>query len=652
SLKELLPFDRPRFPARVNCWFCGVKSSVPYSNRNSWDCSKCEQYNGFDKDGNYNKPILAQYDEKLNRPFKCKEAEFLGGHDLLCDRCSQNQLLKVKQLANFTPYDEKNFNAEVEAFSRHLEKVYRLCQQCEINVAQELETQDEAIAMRLSHLDDSQRNLIGLNSYREEQQTLLHSSYRDHSWNKSIVASVVDLTGKADWQKLLLPLHPYLLWLDLHTQTITAVGLTSCILAKLILGKYRLHIVDVLGCPFWLVLLLLETGYLRLTSDYLLYFLAGLVANVCVCIGSLVTNRRRRNQSDITLTRQQLDSSFSDTASSVSPLSSVSQFHSDVTDRSGQNERSRLECDDMSGSRSPDYPRSEVRNIQDNEVTTSRPQSKRQRVMKSNEPNENGLDPNIKVKTEPGLDESVHETTFELHACSLGEPGLIPRNNSGLFSTVTQSTTGSSSDQSTRGRGSPNLPSTYQPSLFFVNSPDFPTSFNLHGNNSLHSNHSSVSQSSAFTPMKTSSNHDLPHTPKRSSTPVSYTFGQSPFSRLPHRSDSFSQLSWASTPTQGNSHIRSRSSLSARRNNCMPKRYSPVVRRAEMSDHSDEELDNLTDFTSVTQRCRVHSTSGSMLQENSASVGWKSGLFGFVLGGSLVANIMLGLFSWQQTLDT
>jgi len=38
---------RSKISVTVNCWFCSQNSSVPYSSSNSWDCTFCEQYNGF-----------------------------------------------------------------------------------------------------------------------------------------------------------------------------------------------------------------------------------------------------------------------------------------------------------------------------------------------------------------------------------------------------------------------------------------------------------------------------------------------------------------------------------------------------------------------------------------------------------------------------
>ena len=59
--------------------------------------------------GDYNKPIPSQYDDRLNHPISCEREEFISGDNLLCSRCSENQLLKVKQLANFVPYNEVLF---------------------------------------------------------------------------------------------------------------------------------------------------------------------------------------------------------------------------------------------------------------------------------------------------------------------------------------------------------------------------------------------------------------------------------------------------------------------------------------------------------------------------------------------------------------
>ncbi|XP_053379975.1 transmembrane protein 201-like [Mercenaria mercenaria] len=300
---------RRRFPANVTCWFCGGKTEVPYDNRNCWDCPSCEQYNGFDKDGSYNKPIPAQYDERLNKPIKCQEDDFIGGHNVLCDRCTQNQLLKIKQLANFIPYNEKNYDEEVDAFKRHIEKVYRLCLPCEIKVQQELQLQDEAISKRFCHLDDHRSFM----ETAQEEQTFLHASYTDRRFNKYIMASIIlhtislvcsvlvvtkeiSLDGDQAWQKQLLFLHPILLWLDKNAEFLAVLGLMSGVAAKLSLGKYRLHIIDAVSCPVWLLVLLSQTGFLIFHETGSVYHICSLVLNCVTSAVCLGINRRRRDR--------------------------------------------------------------------------------------------------------------------------------------------------------------------------------------------------------------------------------------------------------------------------------------------------------------------------------------------------------------------
>jgi ribosomal protein L37AE/L43A len=47
AIAVLFSLIRPRFPARVNCWFCQKDLVVEYHERDSWECPHCEQYNGF-----------------------------------------------------------------------------------------------------------------------------------------------------------------------------------------------------------------------------------------------------------------------------------------------------------------------------------------------------------------------------------------------------------------------------------------------------------------------------------------------------------------------------------------------------------------------------------------------------------------------------
>ncbi|XP_059915721.1 transmembrane protein 201 isoform X2 [Gadus macrocephalus] len=128
--------------ANVNCWFCSQSTVVPYGNRNCWDCPTCEQYNGFQENGDYNKPIPAQYLENLNHGVSAslppsdppRTLQWVNTQMLLCRKCNNNQSSKIKQLASFTPRDDENYDEEVEAYKHHLEQTYRLCRPCQAAV--------------------------------------------------------------------------------------------------------------------------------------------------------------------------------------------------------------------------------------------------------------------------------------------------------------------------------------------------------------------------------------------------------------------------------------------------------------------------------------------------------------------------------------
>lgn len=61
------------------------------------------------QDGGYNKPIPAQHLENLNHSVNAvvKDDEQLQGFvNGLCEKCTRNQRLKIKQLAKFQPHFE------------------------------------------------------------------------------------------------------------------------------------------------------------------------------------------------------------------------------------------------------------------------------------------------------------------------------------------------------------------------------------------------------------------------------------------------------------------------------------------------------------------------------------------------------------------
>ncbi|XP_076019502.1 transmembrane protein 201 isoform X2 [Genypterus blacodes] len=128
--------------ANVNCWFCNQNTVVPYGNRNCWDCPYCDQYNGFQENGDYNKPIPAQHMEHLNHgvsgslpPSEApKTMQWVNCQMLLCKKCNNNQSVKIKQLASYIPRDDENYDEEIEAYKHHLEQTYKLCRPCQTAV--------------------------------------------------------------------------------------------------------------------------------------------------------------------------------------------------------------------------------------------------------------------------------------------------------------------------------------------------------------------------------------------------------------------------------------------------------------------------------------------------------------------------------------
>ncbi|CAH0604939.1 unnamed protein product [Chrysodeixis includens] len=63
----------------------------------------------------------------------------------LCKMCNINQQLKVTQLANFVPMNEKNFDNEIESYRLQLEKAYKLCNPCRKVLQMKLHKEKESL---------------------------------------------------------------------------------------------------------------------------------------------------------------------------------------------------------------------------------------------------------------------------------------------------------------------------------------------------------------------------------------------------------------------------------------------------------------------------------------------------------------------------
>lgn len=124
-----------------NCWFCNLDSSVWFTKKNSWTCQHCNQYNGFNEDGDYNKEIKAMHQVKKEATSKRKQFH-IDQSNGLCDHCNYYQQVKIEKLAEFKPKNEENFDAEIKSYKEYLEKIYEICVECKSKVNFEITKQN------------------------------------------------------------------------------------------------------------------------------------------------------------------------------------------------------------------------------------------------------------------------------------------------------------------------------------------------------------------------------------------------------------------------------------------------------------------------------------------------------------------------------
>lgn len=121
---------------RVECWFCCSARLVPVDDVNSFTCRDCGQYNGFTKSGDYNRPIVAQFESNLNPSgFLLNQPTYFNSKsDILCPPCNKYQELKMIELSSFEASSEASWDLELGAFRRKLEHRYPLCVACSTKV--------------------------------------------------------------------------------------------------------------------------------------------------------------------------------------------------------------------------------------------------------------------------------------------------------------------------------------------------------------------------------------------------------------------------------------------------------------------------------------------------------------------------------------
>ncbi|XP_027254081.1 transmembrane protein 201 isoform X2 [Cricetulus griseus] len=322
----------------VNCWFCNQDTLVPYGNRNCWDCPHCEQYNGFQENGDYNKPIPAQYMEHLNHVVSgapsprdpTQPQQWVSSQVLLCRRCSHHQTTKIKQLAAFTPREEGRYDEEIEVYRHHLEQMYKLCRPCQAAVEYYIKHQNRQLrALLLSHqfrrreVDQAHGQSLSSSAMRAPFQVILLRALAFLACafllsttlygpsepfttgavlppalppgGNSSAASDNTTTQAEGWQQLLslLPAHTteklHEAWAfgQSHQTGIVAGGLLTCLLAMILAGRIRLRRIDAFSTCLWALLLGLHLAeqYLQAASPSWLDTLKLSTTSLCCLVG-------------------------------------------------------------------------------------------------------------------------------------------------------------------------------------------------------------------------------------------------------------------------------------------------------------------------------------------------------------------------------
>ncbi|VDQ00884.1 unnamed protein product [Trichobilharzia regenti] len=119
---------------KVQCWFCGFCTRVPWRKKNSFVCQQCGQYNGFTRDGDYNKIIPSQFQSELNPTCRYQaNSKFKSHSNILCLDCTNNQAIIVQKLSEYVP-KYKDSDEEIKRYAHMLELTYGLCNDCHMKV--------------------------------------------------------------------------------------------------------------------------------------------------------------------------------------------------------------------------------------------------------------------------------------------------------------------------------------------------------------------------------------------------------------------------------------------------------------------------------------------------------------------------------------
>lgn len=151
----------------VNCWFCNENTITNKKSDDGWVCNKCQQYNGFTPDGDYNTDIPGQHDLMPGTTDTvCEAGVFHTAPPVLCNVCHNNQALYVRQLASFKSMNEGTYDEELKSYKVYLEEVYKLCPACECKVKKLISEQDKSLQSKLS---SSQQELLQAANMKQDR---------------------------------------------------------------------------------------------------------------------------------------------------------------------------------------------------------------------------------------------------------------------------------------------------------------------------------------------------------------------------------------------------------------------------------------------------------------------------------------------------
>lgn len=144
-----------------------MNSRVIFYKINSWTCSHCEQYNGFNKDGDYNKEISEMHKDQSDTLNELNSNSLnqvvYRSTNCLCQRCNYYQQLKIEKLSKFEPKKEETYDLEIKYYKNYLEKIYTLCTNCQSKVKFEITKQDGIIKQYLLNLSRCMKKITGIN---------------------------------------------------------------------------------------------------------------------------------------------------------------------------------------------------------------------------------------------------------------------------------------------------------------------------------------------------------------------------------------------------------------------------------------------------------------------------------------------------------